>query len=213
VQFEFPTPTSVLAVSTTGELRVFADAAGAPAGLLLDSGVYRLVTQGEQGTVAYNKTATLVDQVPFSDLYVKRVDGTGACTLTAAPDGYTAGLRFTSDASGVTWIQRTAAGFVARYTRLADCVTMDVAPGVARTEPLGDRGILYVDEFSGGARIGSLRVRALAAGGVVSGDPATRVSGEVSGFAVVSSAGVDAVIYAIESGGSDDGIYVRAFGP
>ena len=58
-----------------------------------------------------------------------------------------------------------------------------------------------------------MRFRALA-GGAVSGNPATRVSGDVGGFTVVSSAGVDAVIYTVENAGSiDDGVYVRAFGP
>ena len=89
---------------------------------------------------------------------------------------------------------------------------MDVAPAVARAEPIGERGVLYVDDYSAGARIGSLRFRALA-GGAVSGDPATRVSGDVGGYTVVSSAGVDAVIYTVENAGSDDGVYVRAFGP
>jgi hypothetical protein len=211
LQFDFPTPTSLLTITTAGEMRVFADPAGA--GALLDSGVFRGLTMGEGGYVAYAKAAMTLDQMQFSDLYAKRVDGTGACTLTATIDAYTSGVRFTPSASGATWIQRTLTGFRGRYTRLSDCTTMEVAPGVARIEPFGHRGILYLDEYSAGARIGSLRFRALAAGGAVSGDPATAISGEVGGFASVSTGTSDAVIYAVENAGKDDGVYVRAFGP
>jgi hypothetical protein len=181
--------------------------------LLLDSGVYRGLTMGEHGFVAYAKGAMTLDAMQFSDLYAKKVDGTGACTLTATIDAFTSGVRFTPSSSGATWIQRVVTGFRGRYTRLADCMTMDVAPGVARIEPFGGRGVLYLDDYSAGARIGSLRFRALTAGGAVSGDPATTISGEVGSFAAVSTGGTDTVIYAVENAGKDDGIYVRAFGP
>jgi len=217
LQFDFPTPTSLLTVASTGEMRVFPDLGGAPGnGAILDVGVFRLLVLGDQGYVAYNKAVMTANGTQFSDLYVTRADGTGACTLTAATDGYPAGVRFTPGATGSTWIQRGGSGFTARYTRLADCATVDIASAVARAEPFGDRGVLYLDEYSTGAQIGTLRFRALAGGGVVPGDPGARVSGEVGGFTVVSatsSGGADALIYAVESGGSDDGIYVRAFGP
>jgi len=214
LQFDFPTPTSLITVASTGELRVFPNLAGAPGnGAILARGVFRMLVLGAQGYVAYNKAVMSADAAQLSDLYVTRADGTGACTLTAATDGYPAGVRFTPSATGSTWIQQRGSAYTAHYTRLADCATMDVASAVARAEPFGDRGVLYVNDYSPGAQIGSLWFRALAAGGAVSGAPATRVSGEVGGFTVVSSGGGDAVIYAVESGRSDDGVYVRGFGP
>ena len=39
------------------------------------------------------------------------------------------------------------------------------------------------------------------------------LSRQVGSLAVAGSGGVDTVIYTVNGGGSDDGVYVRGFGP
>jgi hypothetical protein len=57
-----------------------------------------------------------------------------------------------------------------------------------------------------------LRLLAVDQGPVVSAGPATLVSSQVGGFIVVSSASQDAVIYTVNAGGSEDGVYVKSVG-
>ncbi|HEY7376026.1 MAG TPA: hypothetical protein VIF57_27950 [Polyangia bacterium] len=39
------------------------------------------------------------------------------------------------------------------------------------------------------------------------------VSGRVASFATSAAGGADIVVYTVNAGGNDDGVYVRGFGP
>ena len=55
------------------------------------------------------------------------------------------------------------------------------------------------------------KLRAIASDGALSADPAMVVSGQVGSLAVPP--GTDMLVYSVNGGGDDDGIYVRGFGP
>jgi len=147
-------------------------------------------------------------------MFVKKSDGTGACTLTAATDGFYPALFFTPDSGAATWLQRSGSAAVARYTRLSDCTVMtsDSSAGIVYSQPLNDRGVLFIDNYDG-VSVGALRYAAVTAGNTLSTDPLSMISGQVGFFAVTASAGADIVVYTVNGGGNDDGVYVRAFGP
>jgi hypothetical protein len=213
LEFAFPTATSLVSLDTAKQLLGFADPAGAPTtSQVLDTGVTRLVNLSAQGSIAYTKTA-LTSATQFVNLHVKKSDGTGACTVSAATDAYLSAVGFTRSSTGVAWIQSTPTAFPARFTRLSDCTRMDVAADAVWTEPVGDRGLIYLDSLSDTTGTVAMWFRPLATDGAVSADPATLVSGGVGTFTVVPTAGLDALLYTVDSGGNEDGVYVKSFGP
>jgi len=214
LQYDFPTSTSLLVVDSAKNLLAFADPAGAPTvSTSLDTGVIAVLALSATGPLAYVKNASTTAAGTFADLFVKNPDGTGACTLTSALDAYPFDLIFTPTAGSLAWMQRTSTGYAAQYTRLSDCATMNVGSGVRWVEPLGHHGVLYMDGYVAATRTANMQFRYLVAGDAISGDPATRVSGQVRTFTSTWYGGADIVIYTVNGGSSDDGVYVRAFGP
>jgi hypothetical protein len=213
VGYEFPTPTSMISVNTSRQLLAYVDPAGAPAtSQVLDTGVLGLVNISQQGHVAYAKAAVMSGTAQFVDLYMKKPDVTGACTVSATTDAYLRTVFFNPSASGLAWILRASGNVQARFTRLSDCLSMAVSTGAVWTEPAGDRGVLYIDSVTD-TGTGSLRYLPVGTGGEVSAGPATLVSAQVGGFNVVSSGAADAAIYTVNAGGSEDGVYVRSIAP
>jgi hypothetical protein len=213
--YTFPTPTSLLVLDSAKQLLGFADPAGAPTtSQTLDTGVAGLISLSAQGHVAYAKTtSTTAGGSTFSDLFVKKSDGTGACALSTATTAVPSGVIFTPSVGGVTWRQRASTTTMAQFTSLSDCTLMNVGPGVAWTQPIGDRAVLLVDGFSSLTGTFNLRFRNLVSGNAVSGDPAALISSWAGSFASTASAGTDIVLYTVNNGSNDDGVYVRSFGP
>jgi hypothetical protein len=58
-----------------------------------------------------------------------------------------------------------------------------------------------------------MRFRNLVGGNAVSGDAAALISGQVGSFMTLATGGTDAVVYTVNGGSNDDGVYVRSFGP
>ena len=214
LQYDFPTPTSLLVVDSAKAMLAFADPVGAPtASLPIDNGVIAFVALSKQGHAAYVKTTSMsASGTTFSDLFVKKSDGTGACTIAWATDGFPFDVVFTPNSSGLAWIQRAVTAVGARFTRLSDCSAMNVASNVVWTEPIGDRAVLYWDSFTNVTQTGSLHFRNVAAGALLA-DPAAQISGLVGTFMVLPTGGADVVVYSVNGGGNDDGMYVRGFGP
>ena len=119
---------------------------------------------------------------------------------------------FTPSSTGLAWIQRATSTFPARFTRLSDCTRMDVVADVVWTEPMGDRGLVYLDGVSTNRTV-AMWFRPLADRGALTADPATLVSGGVGTFTTVPLGGLDALVYTVDSGGNEDGVYVKSFGP
>ncbi len=214
MQYDFPTPTSLLVVDSGESMLGFADPTGAPTvSTPVDTSVVAFIALSAQGHAAYVKTvASTSSGQTFTDLFVKKGDGTGACTITAATDGYPFDLIFTPSAGGVAWIQQAVSSVLARYTRLSDCTAMTVGSAVVWVEPIGERAVLFMDGYTSLTGTANMRYRNVAAG-AISAEAATLVSGQVGTFTSTASGGADIVIYTVNGGGNQDGVYVKTFGP
>ena len=212
LMFDFPTPTSLALVDMAKNLTYFADPAGAPAGSTsLDTGVASFLSFDGKGTIAYVKTIVrnTDGSVKGSDLFVKKTDGT-ACTLTSATDAFPLDFSYTGSSKGAAWVQQTIVAAAPKYTRFSDCMKMTV-PADSKfvfTRSLGDRGIIYLDGYDSTAGVATMKVKALAADGALSADPETVVSGAVGSLMVTPSGGDDLIVYTVNGGSNDDGVYV-----
>jgi hypothetical protein len=209
VQFAFPSPTSLIALNASGTLAGVIDALGAPTRLTtIDSGVIGALAVSGQGRVAYVKN---FDGMSLTDLYVKKADGTGpVCTLSAAVDTAYTSFQFATGLDAAVWARSNAGAFDALYARLTDCTTAAVAPGVSALTPVADRAVMFLDQLDSTANTGSLRFRGVAAGGALGAGAATLISDQVGSFDV-APASPPAVIYTVNAGGADDGVYLRGF--
>ena len=90
---------------------------------------------------------------------------------------------------------------------------MSVGTSVVAIRPIGDRAVLFADEFVSAAGTATLRFRNVAAGNAISADPATLISRQVGTFIVTAAQTFDLVVYTVNGGSNDDGLYVRSFGP
>jgi hypothetical protein len=215
LMFDFPTPTSLALVDMAKNLTYFADPAGAPAGSTsLDTGVASFLSFDGKGTIAYVKTIVrnTDGSVKGSDLFVKKTDGT-ACTLTSATDAFPLDFSYTGSSRGAAWVQQTVVAAAAQYTRFSDCMKTTVGQNIVFTRSLGDRGIIYLDGYDSATGVATAKVKALATDGALSADPEAVVSGGVGSLMVTPAGGADLLVYTVNSGGNDDGAYVRAFGP
>ena len=100
-----------------------------------------------QGHVAYVKTISTLGAVgtSFTDLFVKKTDGTGACAVTSATDALPVRVRSSRPArAALAWTQRAhhvGPGPVHALVRLH---AMKVGANVVVcAEPIGDRAILF----------------------------------------------------------------------
>jgi hypothetical protein len=213
LQYIFPTDTSLLTVDAAKQMLGFANPVTAPTtSQVIDTGVIGFVALSAQGFVSYAKTITTsASGGSFTDLFVKKSDGTGACTFTSATDGYPVDFIFTPSSGGAAWIQLGGASATAQFTRLSDCLKTSLGPNAIWTEPIGDRAVLFLDEYV--MPLASIHFRTLGAGNAVSSDPASLMSRNTGSFAVTSSAGSDIVVYTVNGGANDDGVYIRTFGP
>jgi hypothetical protein len=214
VQYDFPTPTSLLVVDSADALLSFANPGTAPTtSTSVDTGVIAFIALSKQGHAAYVKaTSSSASGTVFVDMFVKKFDGTGACTITPTTNAFPFDAIFTPSSGGLTWIQRGTTAIQAQFTRLSDCMAMNVGSNVVWSEPIGDRAVLYMDGFNNATGLASMKFRNLAAG-AVSADPATQISGSVGTFVVLPTGAADAVVYTVDGGGNEDGVYVRGFGP
>ncbi len=214
VQYDFPTPTSLLVVDTAKQMLGFAESgqrAHRPARWWTPA-CWLSSRCPSRATSATPSSSTPRPDRRSRTCTSRRADGTGACTLTTATDGYPFDFIFTPDSTGLAWIQRTTASILAQYTRLSDCAVMNVGSNVVWVEPIANRAILFMDGFLTSTGTASMKFRNLATG-AVSADPASTVSGQVGTFTVVSSGATDSIVYTVNAGGNEDGVYVRSFGP
>jgi len=214
-QFENPSPSSVLVIDTAKNMTFFADPAGAPTtGQSLDTGVTSFLSFDFKGTVAYVKMIARNSDtsVRATDLFVKKTDGTNVCALTSAADAYPFAFDFTASGGAAAWAQRTITSASMQYTRFSDCMKMTVgANAVFFVQTIADKGIVFLDGLDNTLGTATAKLRAIASDGALSADPAMVVSGQVGSLAVPP--GTDMLVYSVNGGGDDDGIYVRGFAP
>lgn len=214
-QFENPSPSSLLIIDTAKNLTFIADPTSPSAiGRSLDTGVTSFLAFDGKGTVAYVKTivSNSDGSIRATDLFVKKTDGTGACALTSMSDAYPFAFAFTANGSAAAWGQRTITSAAMQYTRFSDCVRMTVgANAIFFVQTIGDKGIVYLDGLDSALGVATAKLRGIAAEGALSADPALVVSGQVGSLTVPE--GTDMLVYSVNGGGDDDGVYVRPFGP
>jgi hypothetical protein len=214
-QFENPSPSSMLVLDTAGKLTFVADPAGAPTtSQSLDTGVASFLAFDGKGTVAYVKTIVSNSDmsVRATDLFVKKTDGTNACALTSASDAYPFAFDFTASGGAAAWAQRTIVSASMQYTRFSDCMKMTVGTNaVFFVQTVGDKGIVFLDGLDSVLGTATAKLRAIASDGALSADPALVVSGQVGSLFVPPA--TDMLVYSVNAGGDDDGIYVRGFSP
>ena len=215
-QFENPSPSSLVVIDTAKNMTFFADPAGAPTtSKSLDTGVFSFLDFDGKGTIAYVKTLVYesdMTTIRATDLFVKKTDGTNACALTSASDAFPFAFDFTASGGAAAWAQRTITSASMQYTRLSDCMKMTVgANAVFFVETMGDKGVVFLDGLDKTLGVATAKLRAIASDGALSADPAMVVSGQVGSLAVPP--GTDMLVYSVNGGGNDDGIYVRGFTP
>jgi hypothetical protein len=198
-----PEGRTVVAVVVGDELVAIADPINAPADeRVLDTGVRALLSFGAAGHVAYAKQNLGFNS---ADLYVAKADGTEPCTVEATMPVPSRSVAFTPDGRAIIWARAGDKGFEARYTRLRDCNTMPIATGVTLIVPLGSQRVLFMNAFDDVSVSGTLRARRIV-GDTLSAEPPTTIADQVDSYAI---AGSDTVLYTVNTGGPNDGVYVR----
>jgi hypothetical protein len=207
VQYAFPNPRALVTVNSTGAMAGIAEPLTAPSTTSpIDTGVIAFLEVSSQGDVGYVKNFDGFDLV---DLYVKRWNSTSAaCTLTSTVTAPFAAFLFMPGGGGAVWGRSTGTDFQLQFTRVSDCMTMQVASSFFSVNAASDRGIVYMEGFENATGTGSLWFRPLTGGNTVGGD-ATYVASQVGTFDVVPAA-TSALIYSVNGGGNADGIYVRS---
>ncbi len=196
---------SLVTLTDTGDLTAFRDPMGAPdERLLIDSGVQALVTLGDQGHLAYAKHYTTADSV---DLFVSKLDGTEACTLETSVTVPARSVHFSPGTGTALWARANTDGYDAYHSRLADCSTDFVAPGVVVLGWMGHGNTVFMDDFDSPSSSGTLRFRGVGTNGKLNPTPPTLIAEHVDYDATFGSA----LIYTVNTGGDEDGLYVRGF--
>ena len=211
VQYGFPAGRAVISVTAQGAMAGLTEPVTAPtATSAIDTGVLAFFDLGAQGDIGYAKNYDSTNDL--TDMYIKRWNATGAaCTLTSTPNGAYPAFRFTPSGAAAVWARLNASRqFELLLTRVSDCTTMQVSPpGAVYLDTSSDRAVIYLEGRDPVDKTTSLLFRPLTAdGSAVGGDPVF-VSSGVGGFAFVAAA-PGALVYSINTGGTEDGIYVKS---
>jgi hypothetical protein len=195
---------TIVALVTGDTLVAIADPVGAAGTeLTLDTGVKSLLSFGAAGHVAYAKHNL---GSGTGDLFVKKADGTEPCTVETKDPVPFRSVAFSPDGGGISWARLTDTGFDAEYTRLRDCSTMPIASDITLVVPIGNARVLFADHFDG--MTASLHVRRVGAGNTLRAEPSIPIADRADSYAI---SGSDILLYTLNAGGADDGLYVRAF--
>jgi hypothetical protein len=196
---------TVVALVVGDKLVAIADPINAPGTeRVLDTGVRALLSFGAAGHVAYAKQNLGFNS---ADLYVEKADGTERCAVEPTMPVPLRTVAFTPDGRAIVWARASDDGFDARYTRLRDCNTMPIATDISLIVPIGNERVLFVDAFDAATVTGTLHTRRVL-GNTLTAEPATAIADHVDSYAI---AGSDTVLYTVNTGGPDDGLYVRRF--
>lgn len=187
-----------------GELRLMADRTAPAATTKLDDSVRTVVARSADAkTIVYTNATTAVGD----DLYASSPARDTPCALTDLPNA----LRMTNLMAGdrvAIWAQRDVISQLASgaATSLATCETTSFGHNLARTLPLDDERVLYIDDAPSGATAGTLRAAFVTAGGVGTAAPLQRDVDFV--FAPLPPR---AVAFTVSAGTGADGLYIYAW--
>lgn len=194
-------------MTTDGSVISVADPIGAPAEQhQLDNGVAALVALSDEGQIAYAKNLV---GTRFSDLFVAKLDDSRTCTLDTKADVPLNSVHFSPGAETVLWAHANADHYDAFHSRLADCSTVPLASDITVLGWMGPGNAIFMDDVDSASSSGSLRFRNVGKNGEVLPAPPTLVAEHVDSRA---SWGPGLLLYTVNAGGDEDGVYVRAFG-
>jgi len=183
-----------------------ADPLGAPeTHVLIDRNVQTIVELSDHAYVAYAKHFV---GTKTTDLFVSRLDGTAGCTLDTTVSVPLSSVVFSPGVEAVLWALSKAGTYDAFSTRLSDCSTVAVSPDVMVLTWIGHRTALFMDDFDADNARGSLRVRTVTRDGRLTSTPPLLIAEDVDTYAVAGGT----LLYTVNGGGDQDGVYVRAFG-
>jgi len=207
-----PADGTVVARTVDGTLVAIAPGPGGPHTTVLDTQVRSLQSFSATGYVAYSKTYF---DATSGDLYVTRADGSGACALEATHPVPFGLVSFSPGGGAILWAHSHGDGFEAHYGRLRDCQEMSVANDITLIKSIGAGRVLFVDGYDDTTGTGTLRVRPVFSDDTLGSDLPVAIAEHVDSYAIVSHAVAgprpDALLYTVNAGGVDDGVYVSWF--
>jgi hypothetical protein len=207
-------------------LRAIADPVGAPTtALTIDTGVLTVSGLSPDGFIFYSKNTDIPADPFFFDFFSKKLDNTGACTLTRTLDGLPQFSFAFPGGGALLWTRVTNAtdptatmpDVDLRLTDLATCASTMVAGGnLGSWLPAGDEAVLYTDDVTALTRADgsryfeeSLRMRRLGAGHALAADPATLIQSRLAGGYYALQPDLRAVFYVMDDVGEPgNGVYL-----
>jgi hypothetical protein len=202
-----PDGRTIVALTKDGALVAIADPSIPSGELVLDTQVKALSSISAAGHVAYVKTRF---GATAGDLYLKKADGTAACVVEPTRQVPFRSVSFTPNDGAILWARSYGTGFDAHYTRLHDCNTMSVATGITLVESVGLERVLFADQFDDATGTASLRIRLVGNGNTLSAETPIPIADRVDTYAVTGPT-PDTLVYTVNAGGENDGVYVRWF--
>ena len=198
---------TVVALTGGRALVAIADPVTAASELVLDPEVQTLLPLAAGGYVAYVKNRFNAN---FGDLYVKRADGTETCAVEPTGQVPLRSVSFVPNAGAILWARSKVDGFEAHYTRLWDCNRMPFATDITLLASIGHERVLFMDTFDDAAGSGTLRFRAVGNGNTLSTETPIPIADHVDSYTITGPA-PDTLLYTVNTGGKNDGVYVRWF--
>jgi hypothetical protein len=202
-----PDGKTVVALTKDGALVSFADVTSPGSELVLDTQVKVMLALSDAGHVAYAKTRFAAN---LGDLYVKRADGASPCVVETTRQVAFRAVSFAPNGGAILWAHSYGDGFEAHYTRLRDCSTMPIATDVTLLESIGHERVLFMDTFDPVTVSGTMRMRPVGNGNMVSAETPIPIADHVDSYAIMGPT-PDTLLYTVNAGGEKDGVYVRWF--
>jgi len=200
---------TVVAVTSLGALVAIAQPATATTEVVLDTQVRTLLDVSAAGHVAYAKRRVGANS---GDLFVKKADGAETCVVEPTGRVPFRSVSFVPNAGAVMWARSKTDGFDGHYTRLRDCTTVAIAPDVVVLASVGHDIVVFMDSFDDATGAGSLRSLGVGNGNTLRAGTPALIADNVDSYTIVTPA-PGALLYTVNAGGDNDGVYVRGFGP
>jgi hypothetical protein len=198
---------TVVALTGDRTLVAIADPITATSELVLDTEVRALLSFGAAGHIAYARNRFNAN---LGDLYVKGVDGTETCVVEPTSQVPFRSVSFVPNAGAIMWARSSGDHFEGHYTRLWDCNRMPFATDITLLDSIGHERVLFMDQFDAATVSGTMRFVPVGNGNTLSTETPIPIADHVDSYAITGPA-PDTLLYTVNTGGKNDGVYVRWF--
>lgn len=193
----------VAALTAEGELVSISTSAPTLTQRVIDEGVMGLIAVSN-GQVAYAKT---IAGGNVGDLFLATLDGSRRCLLDGSVNVPLNSIHFAEGKAAAVWALQNGDAYDAYHTRLSDCATEPLAPGVSMLSWVGSSTVLFVDRFDSASASGALSVRSVTRAAALDTAAPAHLAEHVGSYGVMGPV----LLYAVNGGAEGDGVYVRAF--